>query len=203
MLSFFLTGLSHPVAFELEPGFNTVGRNPTNDLRIRDATVSSFHCEIVLDRDAVLVRDLGSSNGTFVDGQQVQEGALTPGSILRLGTFELRLELRDEEDATNVSVPELPVEAPPTSSLLPGGYPACLHHPSVYASFLCKRCQKKFCTECVRTLQLSGGKTHVFCPSCSALCDSLPLPEGVVTAPQKKPLSILGRLSQTIHIRPK
>ncbi len=204
MISFFLTGLTHPVAFELEPGFNTVGRNPTNDLRIRDATVSSFHCEIVVDHDAVVVRDLGSSNGTFVDGQRVQEGMLAPGATLRLGTFELRMELRDETESPDVTVPEVPVEAPlPVSSLLPGGFPSCLHHPSVYASFLCKRCQKKFCTDCVRTLQLSGGKTHVFCPSCSGLCDPLPLPEGVQTAPPKKPLSILGRLSQTIHIRPK
>jgi hypothetical protein len=157
----------------------------------------------VVDRDSVLVRDLGSSNGTFVDGQPVQELKLTHGCILRLGTFELRLELREEADAPRVAVPELPVEAPPGSSQLPGGHPSCLHHRSVYATFLCKRCQKPFCTECVRTLQLSGGNTHVLCPSCSGLCDVLQPPEGAVTAPPKKPQSILGRLSQTIHIRPR
>ena len=87
-----LTGLTHPGAFELEPGFNTLGRNPTNDFRVHDVTVSSFHCEIVVSEDCVLVRDLGSTNGTYIDGQPVQEAQLTSGRILRLGSAELRLE---------------------------------------------------------------------------------------------------------------
>ena len=87
-----LTGLTHPGTFELEPGFNTLGRNPTNDFRVHDVTVSSFHCEIVVSEDSVLVRDLGSTNGTYIDGQPVQEAQLTSGQILRLGSAELRLE---------------------------------------------------------------------------------------------------------------
>src|SRR5439155_20060400 len=55
MSKLLLTGLTHPGTFELEPGFNAVGRNPTNDFRLQDATVSSFHCEIVVSEDSVLV----------------------------------------------------------------------------------------------------------------------------------------------------
>src|SRR5881275_2371627 len=91
-----LTGLTHPGTFELEPGFNTLGRNPTNDFRVHDSTVSSFHCEIVLSDDAVVVRDLGSTNGTYIDGQRIDEGVLKPGQVLRLGSADLRLEVRND-----------------------------------------------------------------------------------------------------------
>src|SRR5437762_10037996 len=89
-----LTGLTHPGTFELEPGFNTLGRNPTNDFRVHDVTVSSFHCEIVVSNESVLVRDLGSTNGTYIDGEQVHEAQLKPGQILGLGSAELRLDLQ-------------------------------------------------------------------------------------------------------------
>src|SRR3989442_5231449 len=105
-----LTGLTHPGEFELEPGFNTLGRNPTNDYRVHDATVSSFHCEIVLSDESVLVRDLGSTNGTFIDNQPVHESQLKPGQILRLGSAELRLESQPVPAPAQIPVPELQVE---------------------------------------------------------------------------------------------
>src|SRR5436309_9463626 len=109
-----LTGLTHPGAFELEPGFNTLGRNPTNDFRLHDVTVSSFHCEIVVSEDSVLVRDLGSTNGTYIEGQQIQEAPLQPGQILRLGSADLRLEQPLEtQEAARIAIPELKLEEPP------------------------------------------------------------------------------------------
>src|SRR5438034_2264498 len=121
-----LTGLTHPGEFELEPGFNTLGRNPTNDYRVHDATVSSFHCEIVLSEESVLVRDLGSTNGTFIDNQPVHEGQLRPGQILRLGSAEFRLESQPEP--AQISIPELKVEPPLASVTLPDGSLSCLNH---------------------------------------------------------------------------
>src|SRR2546428_10198994 len=99
-----LTGLTHPGEFELEPGFNTLGRNPTNDYRVHDATVSSFHCEIVLSDDSILVRDLGSTNGTFIDDQPRTEGQLNPGPILRLCSDEVRLESSSATERGDISV---------------------------------------------------------------------------------------------------
>src|ERR1041384_425134 len=96
MNKFVLTGLTHPGTFELEPGFNTLGRNPTNDFRVHDVTVSSFHCEIVVSGDSILVRDLGSTNGTFIDGQPILEAQLNPAQVLRLGSAELRLDSHAE-----------------------------------------------------------------------------------------------------------
>jgi hypothetical protein len=88
-----LSWVGKPVAFELMPGLNRVGRNPTNDCRVPDASLSSFHCEITLNPDnTVRVRDLASTNGTYVDGLQVMDAELKPGEILRLGTVEFVLE---------------------------------------------------------------------------------------------------------------
>jgi pSer/pThr/pTyr-binding forkhead associated (FHA) protein len=58
-----------------------------------EASVSSHHCEILLKGNDVIVRDLGSTNGTFVNGEKVTtEAPLKPGQILRLGQLEMRLE---------------------------------------------------------------------------------------------------------------
>jgi pSer/pThr/pTyr-binding forkhead associated (FHA) protein len=87
-----LIGLNHSWAIDLAPGLNRIGRNPTNDFRIPDASVSSFHCEISVSADSVVVTDLGSTNGTFVDGQMIQQSELKPGQTLRLGQAEFKLE---------------------------------------------------------------------------------------------------------------
>jgi len=195
-----LTGLTHPGEFELEPGFNTFGRNPTNDYRLHDATVSSFHCEIVLSEDSVLVRDLGSTNGTFIDNQPVQEGQLKPGQILRLGSAELRLESEPVPEPVQISVPELTVETPPASVALPDGSFSCLNHQDARATVKCVKCEQMFCEECVHVLRLSGGQRRVFCPACSGHCEPLPGAPGSKSG-QKKKQSLLGRLTQTIRIR--
>src|SRR5688500_80042 len=88
-----LTWVGKPVAFELLPGLNRVGRNPTNEFRVADASISSFHAEIALKPDnTVHVRDLASTNGTYIDGVPLLDGELKPGQILRFGTVEFALE---------------------------------------------------------------------------------------------------------------
>jgi pSer/pThr/pTyr-binding forkhead associated (FHA) protein len=88
-----LTWVGKPVAFELMPGLNRVGRNPTNDCRVADASISSFHAEITLKPDnTVHVRDLASTNGTHIDGVPILEGEVKPGQSLRFGTVEFTLE---------------------------------------------------------------------------------------------------------------
>lgn len=99
-----LSWLGKDIAFELMPGLNRFGRNPTNDFRLSDASISSFHCEITLGPDnTVRVRDLASTNGTYIDGAQITDAELKLGQSLRLGTVEFRME--------NATVAE-PVRAP-------------------------------------------------------------------------------------------
>jgi hypothetical protein len=62
-----------------------VGRTDQSDICIPEASVSSRHCEFVKDGQRLLVRDLGSSNGTFLREQRITESDLQDGDVLRLG----------------------------------------------------------------------------------------------------------------------
>jgi adenylate cyclase len=70
-----------------------VGRAPTSDLAIIDPTISRRHAEVQVD-DAgdVEVRDLGSSNGTFVNGTRVESAKLVPGDLVTFGKVAFRLQ---------------------------------------------------------------------------------------------------------------
>ncbi|MBI2949712.1 MAG: FHA domain-containing protein [Verrucomicrobia bacterium] len=78
---------------ELKSEKTTIGRLEDNAFQIAEPSVSSHHCEIVLQGNDVVVRDLNSTNGTFISGERVTETVLKPGQILRLGQVELRLEV--------------------------------------------------------------------------------------------------------------
>ena len=73
----------------LRPGINVLGRSNDTDHQINDPTVSSFHCEIELQDGAMVVKDLGSTNGTFINSIPVQQSVLQPGQSLRLGCVEM------------------------------------------------------------------------------------------------------------------
>jgi pSer/pThr/pTyr-binding forkhead associated (FHA) protein len=88
VLSEGLTGRSH----ELKAETTTVGRVEDNVFQIPDPSVSSHHCEVILKGSEVVIRDLNSTNGTFINGKQITEATLKPSQILRLGQVEVRLE---------------------------------------------------------------------------------------------------------------
>jgi pSer/pThr/pTyr-binding forkhead associated (FHA) protein len=101
-----LSWVGKPMAFELMPGLNRIGRNPTNDFRIADASISSFHCEVMLNPDGTVhIRDLASTNGTYINGLQAFDGDLKPGESLRLGTVELQLERATVAEPVRVPEP--------------------------------------------------------------------------------------------------
>src|SRR5262245_42075490 len=76
----------------LPPGLSRVGRNSANDIQIEHPSVSSFHCEITAAADSVTIKDLGSTNGTFIEGRPVQEAGLAHGQRLQLGSVEMILD---------------------------------------------------------------------------------------------------------------
>jgi predicted component of type VI protein secretion system len=88
VLSAGLAGRSH----ELNVDKTTIGRVEDNTFQIAEPSISSHHCEILLRGSDVLVKDLNSTNGTFINGEKVSESVLKPGQILRLGQIEIRLE---------------------------------------------------------------------------------------------------------------
>ena len=91
LLSEGLTGRTH----ELKGERTTIGRVSDNTFEITEASVSSHHCEILLRGSEVVVKDLGSTNGTFINGEKITEAALKSGQILRCGMIEMRLESGD------------------------------------------------------------------------------------------------------------
>jgi hypothetical protein len=74
----------------LWPGTILIGRVPPADILLRDAAVSRAHCRIELAADEVRVTDLRSTNGTFVDGERIEETRdLRDGAELRVGGYTL------------------------------------------------------------------------------------------------------------------
>jgi pSer/pThr/pTyr-binding forkhead associated (FHA) protein len=88
LLSAGMTGRTH----ELKADKTTIGRVDDNMFAIPEPSVSSHHCEVLLRGNDVVVKDLNSTNGTYINGQKVSESSLKPGQILRLGQVEMRLE---------------------------------------------------------------------------------------------------------------
>src|SRR5205823_8459354 len=88
LLSAGMTGRSH----ELKVDKTTIGRVEDNTFQIAEPSVSSHHCEVLMRSGEIVVRDLNSTNGTYINGEKVTESALKPGQILRLGQIEMRLE---------------------------------------------------------------------------------------------------------------
>jgi pSer/pThr/pTyr-binding forkhead associated (FHA) protein len=110
VLSGALTGQS----YELRVDKNTLGRVEDNTIQIADPSVSSHHCEILLRGDDVVIKDLNSTNGTFINGDRIAEMVLKPGQTLRLGQIDFRL-----DDGT-----PLPTPSATTASAAPPMPPA-------------------------------------------------------------------------------
>ena len=79
----------------------TLGRDPGNDIIVRDPKVSRHHAEIVFERGFFVLHDLASANGTYVNGKRVRVAPLTHGARLRLGNTYGRFseELPTENEA--------------------------------------------------------------------------------------------------------
>ena len=80
-----------PTAWEikLKAGANSLGRNPANDFKLDDPSVSGAHCHIVVQDGNAVIKDLGSTNGTYVNRSPVKEAALQPGQTIHLGGVEM------------------------------------------------------------------------------------------------------------------
>jgi len=154
----------------LAPGCNRFGREGANDVLVPHSSVSRQHCEVWLTEDAVLVRDLGSRNGTFVDEQRVQEAQILDGQTLRIGDVQMVL----TGAPVRISVPDLPLPQQSKQQLfMPDGTPCCFNHDALAASLECTKCHKAFCATCVRELRVAGSVPRRFCPECGGPCERL------------------------------
>jgi hypothetical protein len=159
-----------PVEIHLTPGCNRLGREAENDFLLPHPSISHQHCEVWVMEDSVMVRDLGSRNGTFVAGEPVQEAQLLDGQTLRLGDVEMVL----TEAPVRISVPDLPLPVQPKEQqFMADGTPCCFLHNGISAGLQCSNCFKAFCLPCVRELRVAGGAPKRFCPECGGMCEML------------------------------
>jgi hypothetical protein len=186
-----------PAAWEikLKAGANSFGRSPANDFKLDDPSVSGSHCQIVVDNGNAIIRDLGSTNGTFINRAPVKEAALQAGQTVHLGGLEMMF-YPDAPGYTGIAqpaaaprlapgAPPLPppravgparaalpqppasVEAPPVEALPSSGTGSgpCKHHPKLPGRHFCSQCQLFFCEVCVTT-----RAAKKFCRHCGAEC---------------------------------
>ena len=101
---------------ELGRRWLTIGRAPGNAFQLAEQSVSGRHCEVLFRGDELRVRDLGSTNGTFIKGVPITEGQLRIGQVLGLGEIELRLEVSPPSAAPLAEPgPTNPAPSPPSA----------------------------------------------------------------------------------------
>ena len=175
---------------DLRHGSNFLGRDASNDFVIDDSTVSGRHCEIIVDDFSVRVRDLGSTNGTYLDGELVLEGVIADGQCLSLGTAGMRL----DSPPVRIEIPAPAGVLPPAPPVLADGRAGCVNHPPILAGFRCLKCERTYCSDCVKVLRLVGGNARYSCDICGGACEPL-LPPA-----EPKPKSFGSRLLDTIRL---
>jgi pSer/pThr/pTyr-binding forkhead associated (FHA) protein len=82
---------------ELLKDLTLVGRKEECDLQLSHKSVSKIHCVIVKTDGLLMLRDLGSTNGTRVNGQRVRRAALLPNDQLTIANYQFRVHLGGEE----------------------------------------------------------------------------------------------------------
>ena len=104
-------GRGASTTIKLADGVTTVGRQDDCQLRIKSSQVSRRHCELFEKKGILLVKDLGSSNGTFVNGKKVQDQrVLEPGDELTIGGILLKV----------AKIGQAPPQTPAASGPKPG-----------------------------------------------------------------------------------
>jgi pSer/pThr/pTyr-binding forkhead associated (FHA) protein len=73
-------------SFSLPKDITVIGRREDCDIRIPLGEVSRKHCRLIIEVETLRVEDMGSSNGTFLNGARVQEAVVQPGDALQVGS---------------------------------------------------------------------------------------------------------------------
>lgn len=80
---------------ELKPGANSVGRQSTNSIPLKDSTLSRLHCEVILAGTVATLVDKGSRNGTLLNGKKIDAQVLQPGDKIQIGATTLWYEKKN------------------------------------------------------------------------------------------------------------
>lgn len=75
----------------------TIGRKSTNDLMISDNAVSGIHCKVYYENDEVYIEDLGSTNGTILNGESITKEVLKSDDLLVLGKKQYKINISQSD----------------------------------------------------------------------------------------------------------
>jgi pSer/pThr/pTyr-binding forkhead associated (FHA) protein len=125
-----------------------IGRDPANGVVLNDVSVSRSHAEIFFQGSLARVRDLGSANGTFVDGTRIRDSALYDGQSVRIGSvgFTYRSATNDQQQTVLISDQPTTPGIPPRTNAQP------------LRGIFCQSCGSSnkasaaFCTKCGSSL---------------------------------------------------
>jgi pSer/pThr/pTyr-binding forkhead associated (FHA) protein len=121
-----LRGRSATTALKLGDGVTTAGRHDDCQLRIKSSEVSRRHCQFFEKNGLLLVKDLGSSNGTLLNGKKIEgQRVLEPGDELTIGPVKLRVEKIGQPAPTPKGAPAAAASKPgdtavPMPTVTPG-----------------------------------------------------------------------------------
>jgi len=97
-LIYYLESLDNSFSLTLEPQFSLkIGRHPDCEILLTDPSVSRFHGELFYQDEGFRLRDLKSTNGTFVNGNRIQECHLNSQDQIRFGKRELIFKVKERE----------------------------------------------------------------------------------------------------------
>src|SRR5437899_1826212 len=183
----------------LKAGANSIGRSAENDFQIEHDSISSLHCVIQVGPGRIVIRDRGSTNGTFLNDRLIHESDLHPGETLQVGAIRMVLEeCEQDEAAIAIDNPahatvggamlesRLHLEPVARASSNPSIGPSnsspamveeekpiqCKNHYQNIARYKCPKCVRYLCDLCVNTRGTAGGGQK-FCKICST--ESVPV----------------------------
>jgi len=100
---FVIRGNDQGSRFELEDSQVTIGREASNRIQLHDTEVSRRHAELICEDRQITVRDLNSSNGTFVNGRRIEQSPLRSGDQLQMGGTLMLFTAPGEESDVDLS----------------------------------------------------------------------------------------------------
>lgn len=109
-------------ALELAKDLTLVGRNDDCDIFIDHKSVSKQHCVLVKTEGLVLVRDLGSTNGTRVNGQRIRRAALLPNDTVAIANFKYTVKFGEDPKGSKKDEKTIDEQKPIKVNALPDNY---------------------------------------------------------------------------------
>ncbi|MGL6076930.1 MAG: FHA domain-containing protein [Fimbriiglobus sp.] len=106
-----LVPIDNAPLIDLEKELTLIGRSEDCDIRIDHKSVSKLHCVLVKTDGLIILRDLGSTNGTRVNGQRVRRAALLPNDHLAIAAFRYKVKFGEvPDDVDDADIPN-PIDA--------------------------------------------------------------------------------------------